>query len=185
MWSTVFSFAKKAMQASAVGTGRMTSKPNTPLPRPPMTRYGMCEECEEDSEGPPSEPFYCHTCWNEYHTCSSLHTFRCFTFAVLYSERTGKRLGMAGSTDHCAEREVLWKVDDITEPKVVVVSRCRRNRNGKLSFGNSKPCEQCILALQMYNVTRVCYSKKERFEWEDVSSLANTYRSGCDTIVRR
>jgi hypothetical protein len=114
-------------------------------------------------------------------------SYRCFSFAIVYNE-DGKRLAI-GSSIHksCAERNALWKVNDIMCKKHIVVCRIRKNRNDKkASFGISKPCQQCIVAMQLYNVEKVSYSvDKDIFsQWTDVNELKTAYNTQCDTIVR-
>ena len=45
-------------------------------------------------------------------------------------------------------------------------------------------CAQCISAMQMYNVQRVCYSVgNDEYTWVDVDGLQNAYRTRNDCIV--
>ena len=150
-----------------------------------MGVFGTCDECNKEKEGPLGDPFYCHDCWEEDNMFSSLKSFRCFTFAAVYSLKTGERLGVGASIGTCAERDALWKIDDVDTPKAVMVCRLRKNRNDRnTTYGGSKPCSQCIVTFQFYNVQRVCYSENGgTFCWDDVSTLTNDYKSQCDTIV--
>ena len=122
-----------------------------------------CEQCGKRcnisvNETCEYEGTYCFDCWE----LDTLKSFRCYSFAIVYDAESGKRLSFAGSIyDACAERRALWKLDhgDMSVPKIIIVGRIRKNRNDKkISFGNSKPCHQCIIAMQMYNVVRVYYS---------------------------
>lgn len=128
---------------------------------------------------------YCDTCWEYY----DLMSYRCFTFAAVYDISSGKRLSVGSSISHtgCAERQALWRLssDDFEKDKGIVVCRIRKNRNDtKQSFGMSKPCKQCIIAMQLYNVTRVCYSiSKHDFSWQTVAELTNEYSTKSNVIV--
>jgi cytidine deaminase len=145
----------------------------------------MCVECGDVNLGHCNDYglFYCNDCWEYYW----LDSYRCFTFAAVYDARNGKRLSTGGSIHKaCAERQALWKLHDFDSPKAIVVCRIRKNRNNtKLSFGSSKPCAQCILSMQMYNVQHVCYSTdKNHFEWSKVDYLSTQYHTKCMTIVK-
>lgn len=151
-------------------------------------QYGECDECRCDAQGSCGRDllFYCHGCWDEYEFYQTLRSYRCITFAAVYNLDTGKRMGIGAAVDnHCAERDALWKLDDIDVPKAIVVCRYRKNRNNtRASTGDSKPCAQCILAMQMYNVKRVCYSMgADDYRWMDVDRLQNDYETRNKCIV--
>jgi hypothetical protein len=97
-------------------------------------------------------------------------------------------LAKAGSIGGCAERNALWKLapEHMTNPKSLVVSRIRKDRNYKnMTFGDSKPCQSCIIAMQMYNVERVCFSiNKTDFLWTRVSDLTTDLTTKSKTIIR-
>lgn len=145
-----------------------------------------CVSCDKDSKGDYDENdiFYCNDCW----LCHTLMSYRCYTFAAVYDAQSGEQLGIGGSiNDTCAERQALWNTDDILSEKIIVVCRIRKNRKDtKMSFGSSKPCAQCILAMQLYNVKQVCYSVKETkdFKWETVDNMSNNYCTKSNAIVR-
>ena len=84
---------------------------------------------------------------------------RLFTVAAVYDSGSGQRLSMATSVVGvgCAERRALWKLKDTHSPKLVVVARVRRTRNG-FTFGGSRPCQQCMTCMTMYGVQRVVFS---------------------------
>ena len=149
--------------------------------------YGTCTECEDDADGLVTKKglFFCHTCWQkEAEVFESLEGFRCFTFCAVYNESTGEKMGIGGSMNFCAERDALWKIDDVQQRKIVVVGRIRKNRNNKRwSFGDSKPCNQCIVAMKFYNVVRICYSSGSSWVWTNIDDLHNDYRTNCDVIV--
>lgn len=143
-----------------------------------------CGECDRADDGYMDQrgEFYCAECWE----FDGLRRTRCFSFAVVYDSETEESLSFAASQlgVGCAERQALWKLDDTTSNKTVVVCRIRRYKK-KMSFGMSKPCEQCIQAMSFYNVTNVCYSEKNgEFTWVDPAELSNTYRSKSKTILR-
>ena len=151
--------------------------------------FGECDGCciFTDVKMGDDENMYCYECWNFY----ELRNTRCFTFAALYDMHTGKRILTEAShiRSGCAERMAMWKLpsnhhcDNI--PKIAVVARVRRNRNNKkMTFGNSKPCQQCIQAMPFYNIERVCYSTLSGFVWENVKDLRNDYFSCSPVIVK-
>ena len=144
-----------------------------------------CEVCSNEAVPPIVRGIgYCSDCWD----LDELHNTRCFTFAAVY-DATGFRLcvGQSKIGECCAERDALWKLplDACSIPKTVVVARVRRNRNNRrMTFGNSKPCTQCMHAFGLYNVTRVCFSTGvDTFEWADVAALQNTYTSANKRVV--
>lgn len=144
----------------------------------------FCAECGEAKDGYVEEgDFYCEQCWEH----NELKRRRCFSFAVCYDEE-GKVLSQGSSRggEGCAERASLWKLaeEEWSIPKTIVVCRARRSKK-KMTFGMSKPCQQCILSFPLYNVVRVCYSKEgNAFEWVDSTALSNSYRSKSEVIVR-
>lgn len=143
---------------------------------------GVCTNGDVCDEG----VFYCTRCWDEDELLCELRSYRCVTFCALYDLTTGERLGIGGSVrNSCAERNALWTLDDISTPKAVMVCRIRKNRkNTRWSLGMSKPCRQCILAMHMYRVERVCFSTgADSYEWVDLDALTTDYRTVCDTIV--
>ena len=148
--------------------------------------FGSCLACSSNEFGyvDTNEQFYCNSCWEDH----KLFSYRCFSFAAVYDLNTGKRLSTGGSVNSaCAERQALWKLGvDFHTPKVIVVSRIRRNRNNKkTNMGGSKPCSQCIISMNMYNVQRVCYSGTgDKFTWENVSEIKNDYKTKCNVILR-
>ena len=149
--------------------------------------FGECEECHTSSEVSMGNDgnMYCDECWNFY----GLRNTRCFSFAALYDSSTGKRIVTDGSQIGfgCAERMAMWKLpfNHNDTPKIAVVARIRRNRNNKkITFGISKPCQQCIQAMPFYNIERVCYSTPSGFIWENVQSLKNDYTSCSPVIVK-
>ena len=154
-----------------------------------MGLFGTCVECREASGGWPDSAgdFYCSVCWRQDALFDSLRSYRCFTFCVVYDARTLRRLSVGGSVnDVCAERNALWNLasDHVSTPKVLVVCRLRRSKGRRRTLGYSKPCAQCICAMQLYNVSRVCFSGKDRdFVWHDVSSLTSDYFTKSQTIV--
>lgn len=144
-----------------------------------------CEECKEFTNVymGDDDNMYCDACWKWY----DLQNTRCFSFAAVYDSETGKLLTTDASDIGvgCAERMAMWKLkdEDISTSKIIVVARIRRNRNNKkMSFGNSKPCKQCIQAMSFYGIQRVCYSAGTEFKWEDVSSIMNDYTS-CSRVI--
>lgn len=144
-----------------------------------------CEQCDNEAISPVVQGMgYCADCWD----FDELQYTRCFTFAVVYDHNGHKlAIGKSEVQKGCAERNALWRLplDAICTPKMIVVARLRRNRNGHLSFGNSKPCKQCIQAFSFYNVTRVCYSTdKSTFVWKDPCTLTNSYASYSQVIVK-
>ena len=151
--------------------------------------FSVCQECGKDCDTITSEcdgnnDRYCFDCWE----IDILKSFRCYSFAIVYDATSGERLSFAGSIyDSCAERRALWKLDNthMSVPKVIIVGRIRKNRNDKkISFGNSKPCHQCIIAMQMYNVVRVYYSfGKQLFMRSNVSEMSNSYTTESDIII--
>ena len=150
--------------------------------------HGFCIQCGEEGAGRCGADygFYCDACWDDHDFYATLRSYRCISFAAVYDLTTGVRLTVGASVDnHCAERGALWKIDDVACPKAVVVCRYRKNRrNTRASFGGSKPCAQCILAMQMYNVVRVCYTDgKDSFVWADVDGLHNDYETCSKCIV--
>lgn len=125
---------------------------------------------------------YCSSCWD----WDALRHTRCFTVAAIYDARGA--LLTTGASDvgvGCAERVAMWNLslDAVGTPKTIVVARIRRNRNNKMNFGNSKPCTQCIQAMQLYGVDRVGYSTKEGFVWEDAEGMKNTYSAYSPILV--
>lgn len=150
--------------------------------------WGQCEECGRGAEGwcDHESSFFCHECWRDYDFYETLRSYRCVTFAAVYNLETGERMSTGGSVEkRCAERDALWKIEDVAVPKAIVVCRHRKNRNNtRASTGGSKPCAQCILAMQMYNVQRVCYSVgKDEYMWVDVEGLRNAYTTCNKCIV--
>jgi hypothetical protein len=147
---------------------------------------GSCLECltsTSDGAVSPLGDYYCKQCW-EY---DEMRNTRCFSFAAVY-DANNKLLSVGGSQlgTGCAERIAMWKLElDDDSPKTVVVSRIRRNRHGSFTFGTSKPCEQCIHTMPFYNIMRVCYSQlDDKFIWEDVCTLSNTYKSCSNVIIK-
>lgn len=145
-----------------------------------------CDECDTVTTVfmAPNDTYYCGSCW-KWH---EMRNTRCFTFAAAYDETTCHLLGTASSSAGvgCAERILLWNLSDelISTPKVLIVARIRRNRNNKkMSFGGSKPCNQCIQAMHFYGVTRVAYSNGDSFTWSDLQSLHNEYKTYSASIV--
>lgn len=152
--------------------------------------YGICEECNSDDYVTCGNDFnfYCNECF-EY---EELRNTRCFSFSVIYDEH-GKKItwGYSRIGFGCAERVAMWKLDDSAIPHILVVARIRKNRQNKISFGVSKPCKECIIAMHLYNIKRICYSTgkneygKEIFEWIDLENLSNTYSSCSKVIIKR
>lgn len=148
-----------------------------------------CEECNTFAEVHIGNDgnMYCDECWKFY----DLRNTRCFSFAALYDKLTGKRILSEASHigSGCAERMAMWKLpfgpeESIATPKIAVVVRIRRNRNNKMTLGNSKPCQQCIQAMPLYNIERVCYSTSSGYVWEDVTTMNNDYTSCSRVIVK-
>ena len=149
-----------------------------------------CEECNTFAEVHMGDDgnMYCDECWKFY----NLRNTRCFSFAALYDKHTGKRIVTDASHigSGCAERMAMWKLpfeqeESIATPKIAVVARIRRNRNNKkMTFGTSKPCQQCIQAMPFYNIERVCYYTPSEFVWENVASMKNDYTSCSPVIVK-
>lgn len=153
-----------------------------------MSRFfGDCVQCQTFAEGIPiADQFYCEDCKATLDLFADLNVTRCFSFAAVYDIATGKRLSIGASHvgTGCAERHAMWKLDDAANvPKSMVVSRIRRNK-GRITFGMSKPCAQCILAMPFYNIQRICYSErgKDSFTWIDTSDLKNEYET-CSRVI--
>ena len=148
-----------------------------------MPFYGVCDTCGHCGEGVFSRlRFSCVEC----HEFQLLSQFRCVTVCAVYDETTGCRLTTGASIgDTCAERNALWKLtgDDMTCPKIVVVCRSREGRK-KRTFNHSKPCQQCIVSMALYNVQRVCYSSRDSFVWETVSDMKTDYRTLSNVILQ-
>ena len=146
--------------------------------------FGTCIDCGDVCKGALYEgELYCITCTEYYEMANT----RCFSFAAVYDMQTGKLLSVGASRigTGCAERQALWKLDDQDNvPKSVVVCRVRRSRRGKISFGTSKPCAQCILAMQFYNVVNVCYSGLDEFTWDNLNDMHNEYTSQSNVLIR-
>ena len=142
-----------------------------------------CSKCDMGHVCASDLNFYCNECHRMY---TELSMTRCFTFCAVYCAETGRKLSSGFSQVHyaCAERTALWKLDDEDNiPKVLVVCRVRRNKN-RITFGDSKPCKQCICTMHFYNVQRVAYSqKKNRFQWTDLNNLENTYSTDSKLIL--
>ena len=146
---------------------------------------GSCAECSKwtgDGDVSTSDGnYYCNQCW-EYDT---MRNTRCFSFAVIYDDDKniisvgGNRNGVG-----CAERVAMWKLDmNDVRSKTIVVSRIRRCR-GKMTYGTSKPCQQCIITFPFYNIKRVCYSNgDDKFCWEDAHTISNSYKSCSNSIL--
>jgi cytidine deaminase len=151
-----------------------------------VENFGKCKSCCQYLPGKEAiDAFYCSSCWEIY----DINQYRCFSFAMVYDMHEGTNLSFGSSiySEGCAERSALWKLDpDDAREKLMIVARIRRNANDrKMSFGNSKPCSQCILAMQMYNVKEVLYShNKQGFVHEQVNGMNNSYTSKGMTIVR-
>lgn len=154
--------------------------------------WASCEQCDKDSELTMGADlkYYCNQCWE----FEELKHTRCFSFSVIYNEN-GEKISCGSSHIGigCAERVAMWKLDDLklSEPKILIVARIRRNRNNKkLSFGKSKPCKECITAMHFYNIKRIGYSNgknlngQEIFEWVNLNNLHNTYSSCSKVIVK-
>lgn len=168
--------------------------------------WAICAECNVEGYGfcmAEDYEYYCPQCY-EY---DELRRTRCFSFAAIYGPHNEIPLSIGASQNGCAERNAMWKLKDtdIDTEKVIVVCRVRRKgKNNKLSFGVSKPCQQCIQSMHMYNVTRICYSNGTKgkgsdnnmanstaeglnstdFSWTDLASLSNKYKSRGRVIVR-
>ena len=148
-----------------------------------------CKECNTLAEVYMGNDgnMYCDECWKFY----DLRNTRCFSFAALYDKHTGKRIVADASHigSGCAERMAMWRLpldsgESIDTPKIAVVARIRRNRNNKMTFGTSKPCQQCIQAMPFYNIERVCYSTPSGFVWENVEAMRNDYTTCSPVIVK-
>lgn len=150
-----------------------------------MQTYGTCDECGVDDVGAP-DPFgihYCNQCWHTEEVFDNLRRYRCFTVCAVYRLSDGARLAVGGSMGHCAERDALWRCAFDPCPKALVVARVRKNRNNtKWSFGDSKPCQQCLWTMALCNVQRVCYS--DAFDWTDTGAVHNEYRSFSNVVLR-
>lgn len=150
-----------------------------------VLRMWTCDGCGELATVHMGEDFnmYCDACWRWH----ELQSVRCFSFATLYDLETGQRLSFDASDIGigCAERLAMWKLqkEDMCTPKAVIVARIRRNRE-KITFGDSKPCKQCIQAMAFYGVERICYSTKTGFKWEDAGAMANEYTSCSNVLVK-
>ena len=155
--------------------------------------FGVCTGCAADADGRVTADgdFYCHECWEVY----DASFFRCMTLCAVY-DSTGKRLTFATSVQGCAERAALWKLkgDLVNAPKILVAARIRKTAKGRMTFGNSKPCMYCVMALKMYNVERVSYSTLTQpassiddtsaFAWEDSKTLKSELLSKSNVIVK-
>lgn len=146
----------------------------------------ICKQCGSAlTDVLADDDMFCDDCWE----CYNLSIYRCFSFATIYDAESGVRLSYGGSVNNaCAERRALWKLDAAftSVPKIVVVARIRKNRKDtKMSFGNSKPCAQCIIAMQMYNIVRVYYStNKDCFTvCNNISTLSNDYYTKSKSII--
>lgn len=149
-----------------------------------MRLYGVCAHCANMQDGYLGDDgqLYCDDCWERYLLRRNV------TIAAVYNHQ-GERLSVASSSNRmgCAERQALWETDIMDDQaKIVVVCRIRRNRNmKKASMGDSKPCQLCIVAMQMYNVTHVYYSiGKEKFAKGDVSTLQNDLKTASKCIIK-
>ncbi len=85
----------------------------------------------------------------------------------------------------------MGQLGDTDCSKGIVVGRLRRSRNNKkMTFGDSKACQQCILSMGFYGIRRVCYSSKSLdhdlgdFVRCDLEGLCNTYRTASTVIVK-
>ena len=145
-------------------------------PKKKMVFVGDCSSCGSWTEG-----FVDLYDFNSYCTdCYRLHYSRVFSIAGVYDAKSGSliKMGHSWSDAHvCAERQAIWKVCnddgiDLSTPKTLVVCRVRRSKK-KSSLGMSKPCAQCIVAMGLCNIERVCYSTFSGWKWENASDIRN------------
>lgn len=119
---------------------------------------------------------------------SLLQFYRCFSFALVLHASTHDILSFGSSLGKtCAERKALWNLDPsyFALEKYIIVFRVRKCRkNTQLTFGSSKPCAQCIVALNLFGVNKVYYSKvNSGFECENVCTMCNEYNTKSRVIV--
>lgn len=148
----------------------------------------LCDAFESGSVSPEDGQFYCDVCWDVYEEQKRVEDFRCYTFAKVYDVETDQLISCGSSVDHaCAERNALWKLrgDAMTRPKSMIVVRVRKNQNNtKQSLGMSKPCKQCILAMQCYNVVSVSYSNGSTFKFEETTHMTTDYATKSPFLLR-
>jgi hypothetical protein len=89
----------------------------------------------------------------------------------------------------CAEREALWRIPNQSAAHTVIVCRVRCDKKGRISsYGMSKPCAHCMVALAFYDVRTVWYSTLGGdYCWtkEDLTVMSDTdYLTATSTILR-
>jgi len=181
MRGSACSFPASPSPDTCPGLGRMEGVyRNASDKRDESIRYGTCMQCSADALGdvsPDDYEFYCHSCFE----FDKLNCVRCMTFAAGYDEH-GSLVTFGTSVDRCAERNALERNPDV---HTLIACRIRRNEYGRItSYGMCMPCKQCIYAMRMHNVRRICYSirrpqgdSKYEFEMMDVQQVSNTYIS--------
>lgn len=148
----------------------------------------LCDTFESGSVSPQDHEFYCDVCWDAYEEQKQVQDFRCYTFANVYDIETDQLMSCGSSVQNvCAERNALWKLrgDAMIRPKTMIVVRVRKNRKDtKQSLGTSKPCKQCILAMQCYNVVSVSYSNGATFKFEETMHMTTDYSTKSQVLLR-
>ena len=145
--------------------------------------FGTCTECGDSQYGRPAEDheFYCDTCWE----FDMLEHARQFSVATVYDIHTRHMIAFGTSIGKCAERNALEWVPRASFARPLLVMVCRIHKSGSRTVvGRSKPCLQCIAAMQQYRISAVAYSvpRHADFVCERVAHVSNSYTTESNGI---